>query len=91
MPGTDVHRRDLTKASEGNPWNYESGALFDIAQFQILLITRDLLDNGANYRSAWNIVQLFITIGITLAYTLGMFFSWRFLAVLGTSQNYLLW
>jgi SP family facilitated glucose transporter-like MFS transporter 8 len=27
--------------------------------------------------------QLFITIGITLAYTLGMFFNWRFLAVLG--------
>jgi hypothetical protein len=37
--------------------------------------------------SVGNMDQLFITIGITLSYTLGIFCSWRVLAILGTSQN----
>lgn len=38
----------------------------------------------------WIMDQLAITIGITLSYIFGMYFNWRFLALLGTFQNYLL-
>lgn len=40
MSGTNVHRRDLTKAFEGNSWNYESGT---VLLARMSLITFELL------------------------------------------------
>jgi hypothetical protein len=80
-PGTSIHSRDISSEHERSSWRCEPGlfiptSVLSFHQANTWLVYADLT-------AQLFILQLSVTVGVLLAYVLGLFFPWRILALIG--------
>jgi hypothetical protein len=86
IPGTSIHSRDISSEHERSSWIREPGMLHHKNLFFCEIYNTCFFYVGLIVPLF--ILQLSVTLGILLAYLLGMYVPWRLLAVMGKVSKY---